>query len=77
MRAAVRSGSMTLADAWHFAFAIHYEIDYLLTWNCAHLANGPNLKALARFTQEEGLWLPIVCTPEALMPHRGGEIDVP
>ena len=75
--ATLRLPERALADAWHFAFAIHYEIDYLLTWNCAHLANGPNLKTLAAYTQEEALWLPIVCTPEALMPHRGGEIDVP
>ena len=27
-------------DVVHLAFAVSYEVDYLLTWNCAHLANG-------------------------------------
>ena len=26
-------------DVLHIAFAVAYEIDYLLTWNCAHIAN--------------------------------------
>ena len=75
--ARLRLPEKAMADASHFAFAIHYEIDYLLTWNCAHLANGPNLKTLAAYTNEEGLGLPVVCTPEALMPGREGEIDAP
>jgi predicted nucleic acid-binding protein len=66
-----------VGDALHLAYAMHYEVDYLLTWNCAHLANAATLKALALFAQESGLWLPIVCTPEALMPGREGEGDVP
>jgi predicted nucleic acid-binding protein len=66
-----------VGDAMHLAYAMHYEVDYLLTWNCAHLANAATLKALALFAQESGLWLPIVCTPEALMPGREGEGDVP
>lgn len=66
-----------VGDALHLAYAMHYEVDYLLTWNCAHLANAATLKALALFAQESGLWLPIVCTPEALMPGREGESDVP
>ena len=73
----LRIPDKALADAFHLAYAVDYEIDYLLTWNCAHLANGPNLKALATYTHEEGLWLPIVCTPEALTPRREGDIDVP
>ena len=27
------------ADALHVAYAVFYEMDYLLTWNCTHLAN--------------------------------------
>jgi hypothetical protein len=26
-------------DAWHLALATTYRIDYLMTWNCSHLAN--------------------------------------
>jgi hypothetical protein len=28
------------ADLPHFAFAVAFEMDYLVTWNCAHIANG-------------------------------------
>ena len=28
-----------LGDAFHLAFATWYRIQYLLTWNCKHLAN--------------------------------------
>jgi len=54
-------------DAAHLAYAVHYELDYLLTWNCAHLANGPRLRRLADFLQAESLWLPIVCTPAEMV----------
>ena len=50
-------------DAFHLACAIEYEMDYLLTWNCRHLANGPRLKMLAEFATAESLWLPIILTP--------------
>jgi len=56
-------------DAFHLAYAVQYELDYLLTWNCAHLANAPRLRLLADFLQTEGLWLPIVCTPEEMVHH--------
>jgi predicted nucleic acid-binding protein len=54
-------------DAFHLACAVFHEIDYLLTWNCAHLANGPRLKLLARFLQAESLWQPLVCTPNEMI----------
>ncbi|MCC6125230.1 MAG: type II toxin-antitoxin system VapC family toxin [Pirellulales bacterium] len=47
-------------DAFHLACAIEYEMDYLLTWNCKHLANGPRLKLLAAIAAAESLWLPII-----------------
>jgi len=28
-----------MGDAFHLAYASFYKIDYLLTWNCNHLAN--------------------------------------
>lgn len=55
-----------VSDALHLAFAVHYKLDYLLTWNCAHLANAQNLRLLADLCRAEGLWLPIICTPEEM-----------
>ena len=57
-------------DAFHVACAVEYELDYMLTWNCAHLANAHNLRRLADFVQREGLWLPIICTPAEMVETR-------
>lgn len=54
-------------DAYHIAYAMFYELDYLLTWNCTHLANGLALRRLADFARRESLWLPIIVTPLELM----------
>ena len=54
-------------DAYHIAYAMFYELDYLLTWNCTHLANGAALRRLADFAHREDLWLPIIVTPLELM----------
>lgn len=59
-------------DAFHLAFAVLYELDYLVTWNCTHLASAPRLRLLADFLKTEALWLPIVCTP-AEMVDQGEE----
>jgi hypothetical protein len=32
--------SKAKADLLHIGFAVEYEMDYLLTWNCSHIANG-------------------------------------
>jgi len=33
-------------DLLHLAFAVRYEVDYFVTWNCAHLANGQVVRRL-------------------------------
>jgi|SRR3989304_2867807 len=58
---------ITRMDAFHFACAIYHKLDYLLTWNCSHLANGPRLKQLALFLQKESLWQPLVYTPHEMI----------
>jgi hypothetical protein len=54
-------------DAVHLAVATAVAADYLLTWNCRHLANAQILKRLERETQSAGRQLPYVCTPLELM----------
>lgn len=54
-------------DALHMAVAAVNGMDYLLTWNCAHIANAvlqPKIKAVCRAA---GYNSPIICTPEQLM----------
>jgi len=61
------------ADAAHLAFAVHYHMAYLLTWNCTHLANATVFRALADVCRERSLWLPIICTPEGMI-RSGKEV---
>ncbi len=61
-------------DAFHVAYAVFYRIPYLLTWNCAHLADPEVELKLARFCLGQDLWVPIVCTPEHML-ARGEESD--
>lgn len=55
------------ADASHLAVATLAASDYLLTWNCRHLANAQILRRLEREAARYGWKLPHVCTPQELM----------
>ena len=54
-------------DALHVAISIQHQMDYLLTWNCTHLANPILQKELVEFCRYHDLYIPIICTPEALL----------
>jgi hypothetical protein len=54
-------------DGMHIAIATAHDVDYLLTWNCAHIANPEIQERLAKFLYERGLVLPFICTPEELL----------
>lgn len=56
-----------LRDAAHLAFACGYELDYLVTWNCTHIANAEIRRRLMAINAALGLQTPIICTPEELM----------
>ncbi|HXU34144.1 MAG TPA: type II toxin-antitoxin system VapC family toxin [Thermoanaerobaculia bacterium] len=61
-------------DGLHIAVATTFSVDYLLTWNCTHIAN-PELQAkLAEFLQQRGLFLPFICTPEELLGGQDREL---
>ena len=62
------------ADLPHFAFAVSYEIDYLVTWNCAHIANGEVIRRLMRATAQQNRFCPAILTPNELMGNIGGDI---
>ena len=55
------------ADATHLAISSRCGIDFLLTWNCRHIANAQILKELSKVVEENGYSLPFVCTPIELM----------
>ncbi|MBR8840058.1 MAG: type II toxin-antitoxin system VapC family toxin [Stigonema ocellatum SAG 48.90 = DSM 106950] len=54
-------------DALHIAAATVYGLDYLLTWNCKHIANAQIQKKLAQISFDNGYELPTICTPYELM----------
>jgi predicted nucleic acid-binding protein len=55
------------ADAIHIATATLYGCEYLLTWNCRHIANAGLQRGVRKVAAQNGFELPILCTPEELM----------
>jgi predicted nucleic acid-binding protein len=56
-----------LGDAYHLAIASYYEVDFLLTWNCRHLANPNKFAHMHVINTRLNLHTPILCTPEQLL----------
>ena len=54
------------ADVVHIAFSVAYELEYLLTWNCKHIANGRVIQRLGELNQRLGRSTPVIVTPEEL-----------
>lgn len=54
-------------DALHIAIAIGNGMDYLLTWNCRHIANATLHARMEAVCEALGLGLPTICTPEQLI----------
>lgn len=57
-------------DAAHLTLAILHEMDYVLTWNCTHLANAVLQKDLIDYCGYHELHFPIICTPRTLIELR-------
>jgi hypothetical protein len=55
------------ADALHIAIATVHGIDYLLTWNCKHIANATMRPKIESICRTAGYEPPIICTPLELM----------
>ncbi len=54
-------------DALHIATVAHHRIQYLLTWNCKHIANAKILPRVHQVLTDFGVPIPIICTPEELI----------
>jgi len=54
-------------DALHIAVTAHHRIDYLLTWNCAHIANARILPRIHEALTDLSCFVPIICTPEEMV----------
>ena len=52
-----------LGDAVHLAYASLYKTDFLLTWNCRHLANANKKQHIRQINTKLGLFIPEIITP--------------
>jgi Mg-chelatase subunit ChlI len=53
-------------DALHVAIAAVHGMHFLLTWNCAHIANAAMRPRIETVCRSGGYEPPIICTPEEL-----------
>ncbi len=54
-------------DAAHIAAAARHGIEYLLTWNCRHIANAAIVERVRQACRDAGYEPPMICTPLELM----------
>lgn len=57
-------------DALHLALASFHKCDFLLTWNCQHLANANKFNHIRRINTILGLFVPALVTPLELLGDR-------
>ena len=53
-------------DAAHIAVATVHGMDFVVTWNCVHLANGVIARAVSDICRRHDFECPVICTPEEL-----------
>jgi predicted nucleic acid-binding protein len=66
----VRQGAVPTTapeDALHIAIAVSNGVEYLLTWNCAHIANAAMRRAIDDVCVASGYRPTVLCTPEELL----------
>jgi hypothetical protein len=54
-------------DAFHISVAAVHGIQFLLTWNCKHIANPENRPKIERACRNRGIEPPLICTPFDLL----------
>lgn len=54
-------------DAVHIAVAVTNGMDYLITWNCKHIANARMRNRIEQVCRNNGYKPVIICTPEELL----------
>ncbi len=58
-------------DAAHIAIATVHGLDFLLTWNCTHIANAANRPRIENVCRAFGYQVPVICTPFELFDEEG------
>ena len=52
-----------IGDALHLSLASYHKCDFLLTWNCKHLANANKFSHIRRINSILGIFTPNLVTP--------------
>lgn len=55
-------------DAFHVAVSAVHGLDFLLTWNCAHINNPSIIRRMERICAAAGFACPVICSPDELLP---------
>jgi hypothetical protein len=58
-------------DASHVAVAAIHNVEFLVTWNCRHLANARIRAMIEQVCASHGFRCPTICTPEQLLATEG------
>lgn len=58
---------MTKPTIYLIAIAAVHGADYLLTWNCKHIANARQRPIIEAICEASGYRPPVICTPEELL----------
>ena len=62
-----------VGDALHLALASYHKCEFLLTWNCRHLANANKFGHIRRVNTLLGLYVPLLVTPLEMLGGMGNE----
>ena len=62
----------SITDAAHIAICVVHGIDYLLTWNCTHIANATFQPIIKDVCEAFDYSMPVICTPDQLMGDDNG-----
>ena len=65
-----------LEDAIHVAVCAVHRIDYLVSWNCKHIANAMRFGDISRCCTASGFTAPVICTPDLMLANEDGEHHV-
>lgn len=57
-------------DALHLAMASYHKCEFLVTWNCQHLANANKFGHIRRVNSLLGLYVPVLETPLELLGEK-------
>lgn len=55
------------SDALHIAVATVHGVEFMITWNCKHIANGVTLPMVYEVCRASGYEPPLICTPYELL----------